>query len=183
MEKIIILLAVVSTSFFACKNAYENEIGEVDALINIITDTENALLSVDTSKTFAAARQIKEDIDELNATKDTLTKEQAFLLDDYFSNKKKLYRLSANYSGYIEKVKHSKNQLLNLKQDLLNDKISKEDYHKYYEEEQFIVMDLNAQINKAVGGLDEALEKLRIFREDIVLIIEEHKQHAAETKK
>ncbi len=181
MKKIIILLVIGST-IFACKNAYEKEIGEVDGLMNILTETENALLSVDTSRAFTASRQIKIDLDELNATKDTLSKEQAFRLDEYYSSKKKLFRLTGNYQGYVEKVNYSKNQLVNLKQDLANGKITKEDYAKYYESEQMIILDLNSQINQAIGGLEEVLEKLRINRQEVINIIEEHKSHAAETK-
>jgi len=181
MKNYIIILLTIGLVFNACKNSFEKEIGEVDGLINIITETENILLSIDTSRAFTASRQIKSDLEQLNAAKDTLTKEEAFRLDDYYSGKKKLYRLASDYASYNSQINFSKTQLANLKQDLTNGKITKEDFSNYYESEHAVVFDLNSQINKAVNGLEETLEKLRIDREEILNIIEQHKQKAAES--
>jgi chromosome segregation ATPase len=175
MKKYIVLFLVIALAFNACKNAYEKELGEVEGLMNILVETENTLLSVDTSRAFSATRLIKQDLDQLEASKDTLNKEEAFMLDDYYSRKKKLFRLTSNYSDFVHKINFAKNQLNSLKQDLSNGLIKKEDFEQHYKNEQSAVMELNKKINKDVNGLDVALEKLRIDREDVLKILEKHK--------
>jgi hypothetical protein len=179
MKKYILFILVVGLSFNACNNAFEREIGEVDSLLAIVNDTEKSLLNVDTSKVFSAKRQMEKDLAELNKIKDTLTKEEAFQMDDLFSSKKRIFRLTKNYSDFMIQINFSKDQLTNLKQDVGNNLMSKADFESHLENERTYVLSLNKKINKAVDGLDVALEKFRLFRPEIEKLIENRKHKSA----
>ena len=91
MKKYLVGIIVVSLVLGACTQVNEKEIGEVDGLINILGETEKTLLSVDTSRAFSAKRQIAQDLMLIESTTDTLDKETAFKLGDYYAGKKKAY--------------------------------------------------------------------------------------------
>jgi hypothetical protein len=174
-----ILLVVVALTFAACSSLNEKEVGEVNALISIVEETEKSLLSVDTSVVFSAKRQMDKDVLELNKYKDTINREEAFRLDDILGSKKRLKNIVRHYSEFIKQINFSKNQLTNLKQDLENDLMSKEDYKSHYAMEEEQVMFLSNQINKLVGNMDLAIEKLKSDRPELLKIIERRKLNSA----
>jgi hypothetical protein len=178
MKKYILFTLIIGLAFTACKNAYEKELGEVDSLLEIVNDSEQSLLTVDTSRVFSAKRQMEVDLAELHEVKDTLTKEEAFQLDKIFSSKKRIFRLTKNYSNFLEQINFSKTQLTNLKQDLENDFVSKDDFVIHIQNEKTYVLGLNKQINKAVNGLDVELEKLKLYRSEFEEIVEKRKHKA-----
>ncbi len=179
MKKYLITILIIGLGLNACKNANEKEIGEVGALLSIIDDTEKSLLSIDTSKVFAAKRKMEFDLAEINSIRDTLTKEEAFKIDDFFGSKKRLYGLTSNYSNYIKQIEIAKRQLINLQQDLKNGLIKKEDFSNYYMTEKSAVVSLNIEINKSIGGLDAALEKLELETDEIAELVKNRKQNSA----
>lgn len=184
MKKYITLIFIVTVVFTACKNEMQNEIQkeieEVDSLISLVDEIEKSVLSVDTSRAFAAKKQVSMDIAMIESLEDTLDKETAFKLDDYYSGKKRLFRFASNYNGFIKEIDLAKEQLNNLKQDLNNGLIDKEKFKDYYASEQASVMSLSSQVNKSVGGLEEAMQKMELNREDILKVFEELKQKNAE---
>ncbi len=175
MKKYILLIFVIGLGFNACNNPYEKEIGEVEGLLVIVNDTEKSLLSVDTSRVFAAKRQMEKDLAEFNRTSDTLNRKEAFKVADIFGNKKKLYRLTSNYHDFMNQIKFSKNQLNNLKRDLKNGLITKEEFKNHQIMEQTAVMKLSTEINKAVDGLELALQKLELDRPELLKILEQRR--------
>ena len=178
MKRYLILLIITSLSFNACKNAFEKEAGQIDSLMAIVKDTENALLSVDTSRVFSTTRQMQKDIADINSVADTLDKETAFKLADYYSSKKQLYQLTSNYATYNTKINLAKKQLNDLKQDLNNGLITKEKFSDYYRTEQMAVVELNNEINRAINGLEVRLQKMELNRAEIADIIEKRKLKA-----
>jgi len=180
MKKYITLIFVVAIVFTACKNEMQKEIGEVDGLISMVDEIEKSVLSVDTTRAFAAKKQVSMDIAMIESIGDTLDKETAFRLDDYYSGKKRLFRFATNYNGFIKQIDFAKEQLNNLKQDLNNGLVDKEKFKDYYAAEQASVMELSSQVNKSVGGIEEAIQKMELDREEILKIFEELKQKNAE---
>ncbi len=179
MKKYILLLFVFGLSIISCHTPNEKEIGEVNALLSIVEETEKSLLSIDTSVVFRAKRQMDEDILLLNQYIDTVNREEAFRLDAIFENKKKLKNIVRHYPSFVKQINFSIKQLSNLKQDLENDLMSKEDYKKHYALEQEQIMVLSNQINKLVGNIDLAIEKLKSDRPELLDIIERKKQRAS----
>jgi hypothetical protein len=179
MSKYILVLLFVTVSFVACNNPNEKEINEINALIAKATETENSLLSIDTSKVFGTKRQLEADIESFSEIGDTLSKAEAFKVSDIFGSKKKFYRLTAGYPKFIEQIETSKKQLNDLKQDLENGLINKDNYSTYYSDEQIALKDLDLQINKLVIGIDIVVEKYEKDRPELLNLIEKLKQKSA----
>lgn len=179
MKKYILLILVIGFGFSACNNPNEKEIAEIDALLTIVNDTEKSLLSVDTSRVFAAKMEMEKDLAVFNKFTDTLNKEEAFKVADIFGNKKKLYRLTSNYSDFIRQINFSRDQLTNLKKDLENGLIKKEDFSGYYKTEETSLMNLNSRINQSINGIETVIGKFELDRQDLLKIIEQKKLKAA----
>ncbi len=176
MNKYILGLVLIALSFNACKNPNEKEIGEVEVLIAKAIETEKILLSVDTSKECSTKRQLELDLASFSKIGDTLSREDAFKVADYFGSKKKFYRLTAGYPKFIDQIETSKKQLNDFKQDLENGLIKKENYSIYYTEEHSALKDLDVQINKLITGIDAVVEKYENDRPELLKLIEELKQ-------
>lgn len=175
MKKYILLSLIIGLGFSSCKNAFEKEIGEVENLLSDVNEIEKSLVAVDTAKVFSTKRQMEKDLQEINKIKDTLTREEAFRIDELFSSKKRIFKLTENYSDFLGQIDFSKKQLMNLKQDLKNDLMTKEDFAMHFAKEQNAVLELKKNINKRVDGLAVELEKFRLFRPDIEEFIENRK--------
>lgn len=180
--KYYILLLLTPLMLFACENAYQKEIGEVESLESIVNETEKMLFSIDTSVVYKTKRQVGEDLAQLQSFGDTLDRETAFKLGDYFAGKKQLNRFTDNYQIFVQQIEFSKKQLVDLKQDLNNGLITKEKFHEYYMAEQSSVMDLNGRVNKSVGGLDKVIERLNAERDDIIQVLESLKENSEENE-
>ena len=178
MKKYILGTLFVALLIGACTNPNKKEINEVDALLVSVIEVEQSLLSIDTAKVFGTKRQLEKDLAAFNKIGDTLSREDAFEIADYFGSKKKLYRLTAGYSALVNQIRISKEQLNNLKQDLENGLIDKEDYATYYSEEQSILKALMLKINKLTTGIDRVVEKYEADRPKLLLLIEDLKQKA-----
>lgn len=179
MNKFILGILFVAIGLGACNTPNQNEIKEVEALIAKVDSTEKALLSLDTAKIFGTKRQLATDIKEFERIKDTLTREEAFRVADYFGSKKKFYRLSARYPQFIADIELSKKQLNNLKQDLENDLVKKDYYSTYYADEHSAFKDLEFQVNKLVTGIDVVVDKYETDRPKLLELMEELKQKSA----
>ncbi len=180
MKKYLVFILITSLAFTACKNAMEKEIGEVDSLISMVDEIEKSVLSIDTTRAFAAKRQVSMDLAMIESLGDTLDKATAFKLDDYYSGKKRLYRFSTNYKEFITQIDYAKNQLKNLKQDINNGLVEKDKFQEYYNVEQASVMELSSKVNKSISGIELAIQKMELERDEILLIFEELKQKQAE---
>ena len=180
MKKHLVFILMISIAFTACKNAMEKEIGEVDALISMVDEIEKSVLSIDTTRAFAAKRQVSMDLAMIESLGDTLDKATAFKLDDYYSGKKRLFRFSTNYDEFITQIDYAKDQLKNLKQDINNGLVEKDKFQGYYNVEQASIMELSSKVNKSVGGIEVAIQKMELERDVIMSIFEELKQKKAE---
>ena len=178
MKKYILIGLVVGLIFVSC-NPNQKEIGEVESLLALIEDSEKSLLSVDTSLVFEVKRQMDQDIFSINTSGDTLTRKDAFKLDDVFGSKKRLHTIMRNYPGFLHQIEFSKKQLNNLKKDLEKGLVTKEDFTSYYKAEQNEVMELNSQISKALAGLDLSVIKFKKDRPIVLEILKKRKLNTA----
>ena len=179
MKKYVLLFLIIGLAFNACKNPNEKEIADVKALIVSVEDSEKFLFAVDTSKVFSFKRQMEKDLMNFNSIQDTLTKEEAFKVGDIFASKKRLFRLESNYPELIREIEFSKKQLNNLKQDLENQVMKKEDFKLNFATEKAAVKDLEGKINKSIQNIEVDLQKYELDREELLELIEKRKQRAA----
>jgi hypothetical protein len=179
MKNFLTIVIICVFGITSCTNPNQKEIAEVDALFEIINDAEKSLLSIDTALVFGAKRQMDMDIAEVSEINDTITREEAFRLDDIFRSKKGFKRITSNYPGFLHEIEFTKNQLNNLKQDLENGLIKKEDYKTHFSNEEEYILMLTGKISKTINGLDIALEKQKSDRPELLEIIKNKKMKAA----
>jgi hypothetical protein len=174
MKNFIIATVFLSVVFYSCKNAYENEHQQIKDLQITIDGAEEVLLSVDTASTFALVREIKQDLSQLGIKYDSLDKEAAFKVADYFSNKKSLYFLHDNYTKFINEIKTARIQLKALQQDLDNGIITQVQFLDYYKNEQAIILDLNDKINKAVSSIAISIDRIKKSKKEVKELLKEY---------
>ena len=164
MFKNLVLITLVTFSsigLFSCREDYTNEIGHVDGLLKILDSSEKALHDVDTAMLFEMTIFVKQSIEKIQSKNDTLTKEAALEADQFIGRLKSLYNLSKNYNKYQQEIDLIRTQLNNLKQDLNNGIIPKEQFPAYYENEQVGVISINDKINHATKGMSNRLKKMK----------------------
>jgi len=164
MLKNITLITLVTFSSIwlcSCNEDYTNEIGHVNGLIKILDSSEEVLHDVDTTTLFEMTIFIKQSIKKIQSKNDTLTKEAALEADQFVGRLKSLYNLSNNYKKYQKEIDLIRTQLNNLKQDLNNGIIPKEQFPVYYENEQGGVISINEKISHATNGMSNRLKKMK----------------------
>tara|TARA_B100000809_G_scaffold265864_1_gene326131 strand:- start:1680 stop:2228 length:549 start_codon:yes stop_codon:yes gene_type:complete len=182
MKNIVILFIVVSSLLGCGTSNFSKEIIEVDALLSLVDETEKMLLSIDTSRVFATKKRMEIDYKEFTQYSDTLSREEAFRFDDIFGSKKKIFRTAKSYEAFINEIDNSKIQLNNLKTDLENGLVKKEQYLSYYESEKKAYEGLIHQINKAIGNFDVAISKYELERPELLELIEKRRIRAAKNE-
>ena len=175
MKNIFLPILLLTITLFSCKNTFEKELKEIADIHDTINNTEEVLLSVDTIKTFALVREIKQDLWKFGNKYDSLSKEDAFKIADYYSNKKSLYFFYSNYSKFTTEIEISRAQLDALKKDLNDGLISKEQFLDYHKNEQEIVVGLNAKINNSVSGIAISTDRILKGKAEIKEILARYK--------
>ena len=178
MKRIIkyISLTLIVIIFFGCKEAYEKENSEIDSLNQLVNNTEEVLLSIDTAKVFSVVRDVKKELWNFGNRFDTLDRETTFKVADYYGNKKSLYFIYDNYPKFIYEIEVTRKQLDNLKDDLNNGIIPKEKFVDYYKNEQEIIVTLNDKINTAVNGIDISVDKLLKGKAEIMEMLSKYRK-------
>ncbi len=181
MKNFLIVL-ITSITLFSCGNANQKEIAEVDGLLTLIEETEKSLLSIDTARVFATQRQMEIDFKEYTQFTDTITREEVFRVDEIVGSKKKFNRTTKNYIAFLDNVNYSKEQLGNLKTDLKNGLIKKEQFLIYFESEKSAFNGLTKKIEKSIGDFEVAIAKYELERPEFLQLIENRRQRAAENE-
>ena len=182
MKNIIILITVV-ISFVGCgNNAFQKEITEVEGLLNQVKETEKTLLSIDTSRVFAANKLINADFKNFTQYSDTLTKVDALRVGKIFGSKKKFSRISKSYGFFVNEIIKCKKQLNNLKADLENGLVKKEQFSIYINTEKNAYNGLMHKINKSTGNFEEAIGKYELERPELLELIEKRKARLTENE-
>ena len=174
--KFIVVLLLSGVVIFSCRNKNERELGEVDALSDILNNTEELFLSVDTTKVFEIAKLRQDQMRIIQTTNDTLDKETAFFLASYFRKRKGIDKFVKSYHQTYADIQKTKDQLKNLRTDVENGLLSQEQFSEYYKTEQSIVVDLNNKISSSVNGIDIILKNVLEEDEKVNKIVDEIKQ-------
>jgi endonuclease IV len=177
--KNILILVITGAIFMGCGNTSQKEMEQVDALLTLVKETEKELLAIDTSMVFAMKQQIVLDFKTYSQFSDTVSKEEALRVDEIFGNKKKFTKITKNYHVFINDVNHAKEQLSQLKTDLENELVSKDDYQTYYESEKAAVNHILLQVKKSTSNFDIAIGKYELERPELLKLIENRRQRSA----
>lgn len=145
---------------FSCGAKYQKEIKELEHLSTMTLNSKEVLLSVDTAEVNKWMHQLHSDFQFIHKNRDTISKEIAIALDRFYQQNKAMRLFMNSYKDMHEALEKNQEQLANLKEDLSNGAIAKDDFLKYHEVEQRFVTDLNTKINASVGGVAKALQDL-----------------------
>ena len=176
MDKMRLSLIVVSILLMACGNSFEKEDKEIDSLLVLVNSSEELLNSVDTAKVFTLVRDIKKELWAFGNKYDTLDKETAIKVADYYGRKKSLYFLNKNYQKLNNEIGISRTQLKALQQDLHNGAITKEQFFSYLKNEQEIIVQLNNKVADAVNGIDATVNTFIEERPVIMNLLEKYQK-------
>jgi hypothetical protein len=179
MKKYLFILLGSVFLFQSCKNANDKELGEIDGLIKILDTTEEALHAIDTSDLYSITKLVKEDLKRINKSNDTLTREAAYKVDLYIGRTKTLYSLSNNYTKFQTEIVDLKKQLNNLRQDVSNNLIKKEDYSKYYNSEQKMVLYVKEEVSLATRGMADRIKKMLEERDGFVEMLADPQNYSS----
>lgn len=134
--------------FTSCVRKNQDELKRTDSLMNVLDSAENKFLASDSTR-------IQNVLDSMNhKTKliqkfasDTLDKEMTIFLSDYLRIQQALEKYYPDRRNIIPQITLSKKQLDNMKHDLNNGAISKEEFEKYFPEEERAVTELSSYIS------------------------------------
>lgn len=177
------IVLIISILLFSCSNSNEREIVQIEGLTEIVTAAEEVLHSVNKDSLVEITKLVQEDIKRMQAKNDTLTRDAAFKADEYVGRLKHLTRLAINYGKMEDELHLVKTQLNNLKQDLENGLIKKEDFLTYYESEKTAVILINDKIAHATNGMSQRIRKMFANHDDFVALIDNPASYKSFTEK
>lgn len=163
-----ILQITVQTFFFvfflfSCGTRNAQLISEVEKLEEQLKKAQQSIASIDTSKIGNYLQISTENLKYIQENyKDTLNKENAFLLSDYSSARKSLKRFSEQYSDVIRELSYTQAQLSALKADVENNIVDEQKFSDYFNAESKSVEKLAELTNNLNNWYASAL---RVYEE------------------
>lgn len=153
------IFALTCITLFAC-TPNKDKIGKVKSIFDVLESAEEILAQVDTTKAFSAYRDIRSKLLYVQENyKDTMDKPTALTLGDFHGMRKVLSYFDENYKEFEEEMEYSRSQLNDMISDLEANKMSEENFNKYYQTELDAVLDLNTRIQGATNNTMSTLEK------------------------
>lgn len=141
-------ILVLSTS---CKNnSFSNEVKTCDSLLTILKKNDSIITNVDSAMFIDIRKDVADAIlaieNHFKATKDTMSKKNAFILSDYRLVFKGVKRFDQHYNEYKKEVKYSIQQVNSLKTDLINKSITEPLAKRFLAEEIKSVTELDMKV-------------------------------------
>ena len=180
MKKCLQLLSL-SFLFYAgfiasCTSPHQGYINQVDSLNVLVDSSEKMFLSIDTSLVYGNLRTAESNFQEVSAYYDTLTREIAFLLDEYYSYKKAYKKWGGKIKPFYDEFEVVRMQLEDLKTDLEKDLIPQEKIDEYYEHEMLHIHDMMEIVVSMKTGLELIHPKFDAANEKVSLLLDSLRQ-------
>jgi len=175
MKKVLLSLLLVAT-IFSCRNSFEAEHQQIVDLQTTIDEAEKVLLAIDTVETFTMVREFKQELWRFGAKYDSLDKEAAFKMADYYANKKSLYFLYDNYAVFVKEIDLSRKQLLNLKKDLDNNIIDQKKFEEYLITEKNMIVSLDEKIKNSAKSIVISMDRIKASKVEVKEILKKYKK-------
>ncbi|PKP18878.1 MAG: hypothetical protein CVU05_12650 [Bacteroidetes bacterium HGW-Bacteroidetes-21] len=166
MKTILFSAFILSFFLLSCSNTEQiNAIKNIDSLLSVVDGikTDMAFLENDSSKAFYS--NMKEEVDFIGKTitdlpKDSAQRTSLSLYANYSKGFKKIYK---NLSVYEGEIANSEKQLQDLKSDIKNDLLKKDDIEKYIMDEKTAVVLLEMNVK-------EDIDKYHIIKNEVLAI-------------
>ena len=150
-------LIFMSVLLFACGTKFEEEIAVIDRLQASLDSAKIAVYKWDTGKVYKRITQIEYNVAYIANNKDTLSRDDAFLIDEYSNCRKYYMKMSMKFPAIYENIETLPMQLKNLKKDLSKNLIEKEKATEYLlneEEMAFGLLENIIVIDRRFESLD-----------------------------
>lgn len=171
MRKLIFIIPLLLI-LAQCTSPYKGEIAQLDSALLALDSAKQTLHNLDTGLIYQRYRQINENLLRLSSIDDTLTKEDAFLIDAYSSQFKAYTRWSGQIAPLYEEVEVVPSQIENLKIDLSKNLIDKEKTSEYVKNEIEMAKYVTASVYKMQLGTVKINQTYLDTEEKIILLIQ-----------
>lgn len=149
-------------------------ISRVDSSYTTIKSSEVALLAIDTGEIKRMIRFNTESLDYIqNNFTDSATKEQAIFMSDIVAVKRSFNKLLRQYSDLLEDMIYAKAQLHDLKKDIENDLVTKEQFDSYFETEQKAILMFENSVKSVVSWKNTTTNRFNRMKPEIEQFVEE----------
>ena len=165
---VILFLSILISCSVSEKQQYFIE--KIDTLETVFDSVSNQYILIDTVELFNS-------YDLINANLLRLSNIDTVLSDTikiYAFIQKSFKRFAAEHHAISEEIDYSKNQLLTLKNDIINDNISDESMEKYYFEEKEAIDNLMHKIRFNVQSIEYQLQSFDHLNEKMEKIIDKY---------
>ncbi len=129
-------------------------IAKIDSLKNVLSQKDSIFKTIRLEETYKIIEQTKKEVDYIKSHYDTLSKEQAMAVSDYYQSQRSLDKMLKNIEDIQKEILITQTQLDDLKVDVSNKLITLEEFYAYYNSEA-----------DAVKRVEESLENIRQWNE------------------
>jgi hypothetical protein len=160
-----LVLFFIITIFTGCSQSkYSKEIESIDQIMLTLDSCSETMLLLDTAfannKWDTIKVRLKFMKDYYAAKKDSASREESFLVSDYYSLRKPFRDFTMNYKKAQKELKFSKEQLVALRQDLKNNILKEELAKKHIFIEQAASKTVIVEVNKLQSSLEINSKKI-----------------------
>ena len=172
MMKNLLYLSVLALSMAACSTKYTSEISEIDTLIKTLDSARVQFERVDTAMVHGRFRSATANLAQVGSLTDTVSKEEALMLDRYNSYLKAYRKWSPKIEVVREQLEVVPRQLENLSTDLSKNLIEEEKVVQYLDNERRAVVSLKQTITDMEIGLSNIDQASTETEEKVLLLID-----------
>ena len=153
----------------SCKeNIYQAEVAALDSLVVVLENAEKSMMAIDSVETDKAYTEIISNLKLIQSElKDTVTREDAFLLSDYREIRKTLGRFNEVKNKLKSEVPFTREQLSNLSKDLKKGLVPEDKVKEYYMVEFTEAVKLQQEIESMVASVTNSLNKYNRLKPEV----------------
>ena len=145
---------------------------QADSLISMIDTAEKKILSVDTFRIKNILDSAEHKVMLLKKfAPDSLDKENTILLSDYLHIFQALQRFASERQNIFSQISFSRKQLADMKQDLFENKMNKEEFAANFTEEKKAVNELCSYVNLTASKTNRFLSHYDFMQAKVDLFI------------
>ena len=160
VSHLLFLLLSLPFIFGSCRdNETKEEISSIDSLYRAVLSADSLIRYVDVEKISGYKEEIVTNMGYIQKNfNDSMTNELRILLTDYYAIRKPLRVLLSRTEFYMQELNYSKEQLQNLKHDIEQGTIEKEQFSKHLETENQAISGLVKEIRQYTDVLNTKIE-------------------------
>ncbi len=179
--KKIVQLSIIAVLFHgtfmtSCQSPHQSYIDQIDSLQVLVDSSEQMFQSIDTSLVYGNLRTAESNFEEVSNYYDTLTRDVAFLLDEYYAYRKAYKKWGGKIKPFYDEFEVVRMQLEDLKTDLKKDLVPADKIQEYYDHEMIHVNDMMEIVVSMKTGLELIHPKFELSDQKISTLLDSLRQ-------